>query len=162
MIVCIVDYQPNWNFKAWLSALRAESIRIKCNTVVMYFERSQEYDVPPLKNALQAICKTVRQHNPGVRIFISNLLPRISSSPVRKPLGEANYILLQAVRSINRVMGKVHFLSLREHFISKSGRVIRPTCQFFREDNEQLSSYGCMVFRECLLRETGLKSYWFK
>ena len=162
--MCVVDYHPGWNYGTWIAALRAETIRIKCNTVVLYLEKSQHYeDVPPIKNALHTICRTIRQHNNSARIFIANYLPTVTSSPVRRTLTEANFTLLQAVRSINRAIGKVHYLSLYKHFVSgKSGRVIRPTHKYFREDNIQLSSYGCMVFRECLVREAGLKQYWFK
>ena len=132
--------------------------------MVLYLEKSQEYEeVTPIKNALHTICKTIRQHNNTARIFVANLLPRVSSSPIHRPLAEANFTLLQATRSVNRAIGKVHYLSIYEHFVSsKTGRIIKPTHHYFREDNIQLSGYGCIVFRECLLRETGLKSYWFK
>ena len=70
-------------------------------------------------------------------------------------------MLLQAVRSVNCALGKVHFLSAYEHFVSKRGKLIKPTHKYFREDG-QFTVLGCLVFHECLLREAGLKSYWFK
>ena len=162
--VCLVDYHAGWTFKTWIAALRAETVRITANNVILYLEKTQEFDdVPPIKNALHTMCRTIRQHNHGTRIFITNLLPRVSGSPVQKSVPEANFILLQAVRSVNRALGKVHFLSLYKHFTSaKTGRVIKWMHRFFMENNIQLTPYGCMVMRECLLREAGLKSYWFK
>lgn len=161
--VCMVDYHPYWDFPSWVAALHAETVRITCNTVVIYFEKVQVYqDVPPIKNPLQAMCKIIEQHNRSVRIFVANLLPRVTHSPVDRPLSEVNFVLLQAVKSISRAMGgKVHFLSLYEHFTSKRGSVIAPTYRYFLEDNTSLSKYGCMVMRECILREAGLKTYWF-
>ena len=160
--ICVLDYKPGWNFKKWISALRAETIRINCNTVILYLERSQEFDqVPPLKNGLHTMCKIIRQHQKGVRIFISNLLPRIHGSPVGCPLMDVNYILLQAVRSVTRAIGKTHYLSVYEHFVScKSHKIIKLTHQFFRE-NGQMTKFGCLILCECFLREAGLKTYWF-
>ena len=161
--ICKVDYHPEWSFKKWIAALRAETVRVKCNTVVLYLERVQEFEeVPPLKNVLHTMCKILKQHNRDMHIFVSNLLPRITRSPVGKPLVEINFTLLQAVRSVNRAMGKVHYLSVYEHFVSSKGKIIKPTHIFFWEDNVQLTTYGCMILRECLLHESGLKSYWFK
>ena len=156
--LCLVDYH-NWTLKQWVSALRAEIVRISCNTVILYLEKTHEYeDVLPLKNALHSICKTIWQHKAGARIFICNILPQVTSSPLRRSM-ESNFTLLQAVRSVNRALSKVHYLSVYEHFFS-SGRIIRPTHQFFQE-NGQLTRYGCLIFRECLFREAGLKTYWF-
>ena len=159
--MCVLDVHKEWGFKKWISALRAEIIRVKCNTVIIYFEQVQKYDdVPPIKNSLQTMCQIIRQHNKGSRIFIANLLPQVSFSPMEKPLPEINFTLLQAVRSVNRALGKVHFLSIHEHFVSRKGHIIRPTHKFFT--GSDLSTLGCMVFRKCLMREVGIKSYWFK
>ena len=163
--ICMMDYHPGWGFQHWISALRAETIWVKCNTVVLYFEKSQDYeDVPPVKNSLHTICKVLHQHNQTVCIFIANILPKASASPVRRVLAETknNFVLLQAVHSVNRALGKVHYLSIYEHFTSQSGSVIRPVHKYFKQDNVQLSSYGCLIFRECVMREAGIKSYWFK
>ena len=149
--VCLVDYYPEWKFKDWIAALCAEMVCITCDTVVLYLEKSEEIqEVPPLKNALQ--------HKPGERIFISNMLTKVSSSPLRRSV-DSGFTLLQAIRSVNRVLHRVHYLSIFEHFFSK-GRIIKPTHQFFREDGH-LTTYGCLIFRECILGESGLKPYWF-
>ena len=160
---CKVDYHPGWSFQQWLSALCTETIRIDSNTsvVILYLEKSLMYeDAPPLKNGLQAICKVIGQHSKGIHIFVSNLLPKPSSSLLGKPRVESNFILLQAVRSVNRVLKKIHFLTVFEHSTSQKGRIIRPTHQYFPEDG-QLTAMGCMVLRECFMREAGLKTYWF-
>ena len=116
--ICVVNCHQDWDITKWLPSICAEIIRIQCNTVVLYFEKTQNYgDVPRLKNHLQAICKAIRQHQKGCCIFISNILPKASTSPVRR--AETNFVLLQAVRSVNRCLGKIHFLSVYEHFVSK-------------------------------------------
>ena len=160
--ICILDYHADRTFKHWISALRAESVRISCNMVILYLEGSQQFvDVNPLKNNLQTMCKAIRQHQKGAGIFISNILPRVHNSPLHRPLSEINFVLLQAVCCVNRVLGKIHYLSAYEHFVSKKdNRIIKPTHQFFQE-NGQLTRYGCMILRECFLREAGLKTYWF-
>ena len=154
--ICKVEYRPDWE-----GALRAETIRIECKAVVLYLEKAITFDdVPPLKNGPQAICKIIRQHKKGIHIFISNVLPKPSSSPGGRPRVETNFMLLQAVLSVNRVLKKVHFLTAYEHFISSKGRIIRPAHKYFQH-NQQLTVLGCMVFREVLLWEAGLKTYWF-
>ena len=159
--ICVVHHHEGYRIRNWIAAMRAESVRITCGTVVLYLESVQGFsDVPPLKNCLHILCKALWQHNSGVRIFIANLLPRVSSSPLDRPIAEINYMLLQAVRSTNRALGKIHFLSLYEHFTTqKRSRVLTPTHRYFGE--KQLTRMGCLVLRECLLREAGLKSYWF-
>ena len=154
-----MDYHLGWGFNTWIAALRAETIRVKCNTVVIYLDKFQDYEnVLPIKNALHTMCKTINQHQPGIRIFVANLLPAVTTSPVSRNLAQANFTLLQAVRSVNRAMGKVHFLSINEHFVSSSGSIIWPVHQYFMQDNIQLTKYGCMVFRECLLGKQELKA----
>ena len=59
------------------------------------------------------------------------------------------------------MVGRVHFLTVYEHFMSKRGnRIIKPTQKYFDQDGA-LMTYGCMILRECFLREAGLKTYWF-
>ena len=158
--ICVTDYELGWSLKKWLAALRAGIITIRCHTVILYLEACHTYpDVPPLKNALQGLCKVIRQHQKEVRIFVANIMPKVSKSPVR-PRVELNFNLLQAVRSVNRILKKIHFLSVYEHFVSKKGVILHPTHKYFQED-EQLTPLGCLIMRECLLREAGLKSYWF-
>ena len=101
--ICVLSYQPQWSFNQWIAALRAETVRVKCHTVLLYFEKVQDFqEVPPLKNVLHTMCKLIRQNNRSARIFISNLLPRMSGSPLGRPLVEVNFVLLQDVRSVNR------------------------------------------------------------
>ena len=159
--VCLMEYRPGWTFKQWIEALTAEIICISCSTVILYLERVKDYeDVPPIKNPLQTICKIIRQHKKEARVFIANVLPRASWSPMDRP--DNHFILLQAVCSINRILRKVHYLSIQEHLISKKGKVIKPVHKYFQGDNTQLPVLGCMVVRECFLREAGLKKYWFE
>ena len=160
--VCKLEIHPGWDTRQWVSAIRAETIRITCHTVVLYFEKTATYsDVPPLKNGIQAVCKAIRQHHHTARIFVSNLLLAPSSSPLRRSRAESDFILLQAIRSVNRIMGRTHYLSLFEHFVSgRKSKIIKPTHKYFREDGD-LTPLGCMIMRECLMQEVGIKNYWF-
>ena len=160
--ICIMDFRPGWSLKWWTASLRAESIRIQCHSVIQYFEMAQNMEVQPLKNALQALCRVIRQHSWGARIYVANLLPQVHASPVTRPLSETNFVILQVARGVNRALSKIHFLSTFEHFVSKWGnRIIKPTHKYFGETGE-LTGFGCLILRECFLREAGLKPYWFK
>ena len=160
--ICTLDYKPGWKLRDWIGAIRAENVRISQPTVILYLEVVLTFeDVPPLKNSLHMLCKVIRQHQLGARIFLANLLPRISSSPLSKPIVEHNYQLLQAVHSTGRAIHKVFYLSIYEHFVSsRKSRVIKPVSKYFA-DNDQLTYFGCLMLRECLLRKAGLKQYWF-
>ena len=160
--MCQVEYHPEWSLNKWLEALKAEIIRVTCNTVILYFETTCRYtDVPPLKNKLQAICSVIQLNNHSARMFISNLLPKVSDTPVSRFWVESSFILLQAVRSVNQVGQRVHNMALFEHFTSsKECKIIKPTHKYFDLD-ESLTPLGCLVLQECILRESGLKSYWF-
>ena len=159
--ICIVNHHPKWTFKQWIAAIRVEVVHIECETVVIYLEMTQEFDqAPPLKNGLQSLCKAIHSHHREAHIFVANTLPQIHHSPVKHLRADSNYVLLQAIRSVNRVLKKIHYLSVYEHFVSKDGRINKPTHKFIKEDSD-LTTYGCMIFRECLMHEAGLKKYWF-
>ena len=158
--ICLSEIHPDWNMRQLVTALRVGSIWITCDTVVLYLEKMHEFAA---KNALENLCHIIRQHRRDACIFVSNSLPALPCSPLRKSVQEGNFLLLQAVCSVNRAIpkGKVHYLSVFEHFVSKKGKIIWPTHQYFKE-NAQLMVYGCMIFRECLMREARLKTYWFE
>ena len=152
----------DWPVKRWAQAIKLGEIWINCSIIVLYLEGTQTWrDVLPLKNALQALCRVIKHHSSDPRIFISNHLPRVSGSPMQPLVTHTNFTLQQATRSICRVLGWVFELSIYEHFVtSKHSRILRPTQVYF-EGARGLTRLGCMVFHECLLREVGLKSYWF-
>ena len=160
--VCQVKYRKGWKYLDWIMALRAESIRISCHTVIIYFENVLEFkDAPPLKNILEKLCRSIRSHQKGAHIFVANLLPRVTCSPLKKKcIEDANYNLLQAVCSTNRTLRKIFYLSVHEHFTSNHPfELLTPVHKYFTDT--QLTALGCMVLRECFLREAGMKTYWF-
>ena len=117
--------------------------------------------LPPIKNSLHGLCKTIKNLGNNPRIFISNHLPCVEHRPVCQPISQSNFVLQQAIRSVNRAMsGGIFELTIYEHFVSSKGRIIKPKDQVFM-DAESLTQYGCMVFHECAMRETGIKGYWF-
>ena len=130
--------------------------------MIVYLEALQKWsEAPPIKNNLQALVIALRQKHPGCRVFISNLLPTVRKSPVGLSVEKFNFILIQAIRSTNRAEGKVHVLSVFEHFVStKKQKLIKPVDAYFKQ-NEHLTQLGCLMLRECFLREAGLKPYWF-
>ena len=161
-----VVYVNDWPVKRWSQAIKMGEICIQSHTVVLYLEASQAWkEVLPMKNALQSLCKVIRNHagdchSGEPRIFIANRLPKISSSPVQVPVNQCNFTLQQAIRSICRGIGRVFELSIYEHFVSSEGRRLKPTQNYFLETGA-LSQLGCLIFRECCLQETGVKGYWF-
>ena len=161
--VCKVQYHQDWPISRWTQAIRLGLIKIECTTVVVYLEAVRRWsDVPPIKNSLNTLCRNIRNHGNTPWIFIANLLPAVNSSPLKDPLRTSNfnYTLQQAIRSVGRSMGRVFKLSLNEHFVSKKGRVIQPVGEYFVQSGV-LTHHGCLVMRECIMRESGVKSYWF-
>ena len=114
-------------------------------------------------NTLQALFKVIKSYLDveSPRIFVSNHIPRVASSPMDPAVKITNFTQRQAVRSVGRVLGHVFELSVYEHLVSsKKGRIISPTHKYFTQEGV-LSEFGCMVFRECALWEAGIKGYWF-
>ena len=81
------------------------------------------------------------------QIYVLNLIPQPRHSPIGTPLPVFNFVLQQAVRS-GRAVVKVYDMSMYEHFVSRKGRIIKPIDKYFM--GLQLSSFGCLVFRECM------------
>ena len=105
--VCEVIFHQNWPLRRWSQAVRLGTIGVKCVTVVLYLEGTTRWsDIPPIKNVLQALCKTIRNHGSNPRIFVANHLPRVRSDPLRKDkITQSNYTLGHATRSVCRAMG---------------------------------------------------------
>ena len=152
--ICSVTLK-DWPVKRWGQAIHLGEVRITSPIVVLYLEGTKNWrDIPPIKNSLQALCKVIRNHSLGVRIFVSNHLPQITSSPVQQPVSASNF-MLQLARAVG---GGVFELSIFEHFVSKKGKMAKDL--FVQAD--KLSQEGCLVFCECVLCEVGVKSYWFE
>ena len=162
--VCRVVCHPQWPIKRWSQAVHLGLITINCHSVVLYLEGTRNWqDIPPIKNVLTLLCKTIRNHGDNPRIFISNHLPKpTATSPLQYLILHSNFTLQQAIRSTSRALkGGVFEMSIYEHFTSCKGKVIKPWDLIF-VDTDNLTVFGCMVFRECLMREMGVKSYWFE
>ena len=150
--VCKVEFHKNWPISRWNQALKLGIIKVESHTVVLYLEGTRAWqDVPPIKNSLTLLCKTIRNHGNNPRIFIGNHLPRVEPSPVEYPVQHSNFTLQQAIRSTRRALkGGVFELSIGEHFTSCKGKIIKPCDQVFF-DSESLTVYGCLIFRECFM-----------
>ena len=163
--LCKTEIRPWWPISRWVTAVRTGKIRICAHTVVIYLEATCQWeDVPPLKNILQSLCRTIRSQTGDSqsgepRIFIANHLQQFGGTPVRTPIVISNFTLQQATRSICHAIGRVFELLIYEHFVSCRGRTLKPVQMYFHTNG--LSQLGCMIFQECVLREAGLKGYWF-
>ena len=83
--VCEVVFHQNWPLKRWSQAIQLGTINVKCVTIVLYLEGTCRWsDVPPIKNVLHTLCKTLRitAATPGY------LLPTISPGSGRTPSGK--------------------------------------------------------------------------
>ena len=45
--ICTTEYREGWSLRCWIAALRAETIRIRCHTVIFYFECVQHFEEVP-------------------------------------------------------------------------------------------------------------------
>ena len=160
---CVLRLKEQWCLAQWNQAIRTRIIDVEpYPKILIYFKLVGNIEVPdPLKNSLEAVCRSVRSQNKECLIYICNLLPHLGAAPILDPsVKQTNESLLQAVTSINRKMTRVHYLSIHEHFASSSG-LISPSHRYFCADGH-LTRLGCLTFRECLFREAGMKTYWFE
>ena len=98
----------------------------------------------PLKNALAALCRAIRAHNPHSHIFITNNLALPWCAPVLKArTGAHNDLLFKAVTGINIKLGRVFFMGIQEHMTGAE-----PESLYFKGD--ALSYMGCMTYRSCV------------
>ena len=161
--ICHVICHEKWPLKRWNQAIKLGNIRVQSFTVILYLEATRAWmDAPPVKNSLTTLCNTIRAHGNNPRIFVCNHLPYVGTSPIQYPVPHSNFTLQQAIRSTSRSLkGMIFELSVFEHFTSTRGKTLKPRDQFFL-DVDNLTPLGCMVFCECIMRECGIKSYWFE
>ena len=159
---CVVMCQTDYDIWRWNAMIRSRELNVQFYNIVLCIRKLQELRELPLQNTLQALCRSIRAANPECRIFVSNMPPNPNSTPVLgRRISVFNLELQQAVEGIRQRLMKVHFLAIYEHFTdSSSGRTISPVKSYFRSEQE-FTKLGCAMFREFLLREAGLKSYWF-
>ena len=162
--ICDVVFKPGLSIKHWILLIRSGGVQLSHRTVLLYLESTRRWDdIPPLKNNLQALCKVIKSYSniESPRIFIANHVPRLTASPIKSSIKITNFTQRQAVRSVARVLGHVFELSIYEHLVSShKERVITPVQQYFTQEGVLLKM-GCLIFRECALREAGIKPYWF-
>ena len=162
--ICSIFYQEKWPINRWTLAVKTGTIRLEHHRiVVLYLEATRAWqDMPPVKNCLQALCKAIRNTGGSPRVFIANHLPPANNSSLKNTnsVVVSYFILQQATRSIGRAMGCVYELSLFEHFTSSTGKVLSPKHLYFSETGN-LTQLGCLICRECICREVGIKNYWF-
>ena len=159
---CAVTVKESWSFTQWVEAFREAQIPVE-RKVLIYFEMWSQVATPiPLKNAILALCRAIKSTNAEARIYISNLLPKIGPTPVLgRDIDSTNQALMEVVLSVNRQLeGNIFLCSMHEHFSTRKSGLITPAHKYFRA-NGDLTVLGCLTFRECAMRELGLKSYWF-
>ena len=160
---CNLHLRPRCRVRDWGYEIRSGHIDIQTQNVVLYLEGLLRWqDAPPIKNTLHSLCKVIRGQQPASRIYVCNMLPRVmgSGSPVGPNISNFNFTLQEVVHSVGRALGKVHALSIHEHFVDKDNKPITPVQKYFTPQG--LSYLGCLIFRECVLHEGGFKTYWFE
>ena len=142
--VCQLEFHLKRLIKDWSLSIKDGFVDTKCHTLVLYLEGLASWsEVPPIKNCLQAIATALRKKHPRNRIFVSNLLPA-NTSPISMSRDKFNFVLTQATCSVSRALGKIHVLSLYEHFVSDTGRMVKLADQYFK----QRSPYRIGMFND--------------
>ena len=132
------------------------------NIVVCLYKFIHASGAIPLKNVVLALCRSIRSINSDCRIFIANLPPAIQRAPVLgKRIPELNEEILEVVLSTNRLMKKVHLLSIYEHLMGSDNKIASPVQRYYCKELE-FTCLGCGIFREIVLCEIGAKPYWFE
>ena len=162
--ICDIVFRDGWPISRWNQMIKTGEIKLAHRTIILYLEATRRWnDVPPIKNSLQALCKAIKMYSEveSPRIFVSNHVPRLSVSPMELGVKVTNFTQRQVISSVGRALGHVYELSMYEHLVSKrKERVISSAHKYFTQEGV-LSELGCMVFRECTFRESGIKGYWF-
>ena len=161
MVVIMNTENDLWR---WNAVIRSQQIGIQYINVVVCLRKLARVDgVTPLKNAIQCLSRSIRTVNPDCRIFFTNLPPNPQGvTPVLgKRIPIINLEIQQAIEMVCRQgFIKLHFLSVYEHLVDARGRVITPVQKYFRHEQE-FTTAGCALFREIIMREAGMKTYWF-
>ena len=159
---CVVVMEPSYDLWKWSAVIKSRELRLHTYfNIILCLQKLYKLEGPPLTNSLQALARAIKSANPECRLFIANLPPSPQSSPVLgKRISSFNEELLQAVINISRRMNKIHHLSIYEHLIDSTGKLLSPVKYYFRSD-DQLTKVGCALVRDFIMREAGMKTYWF-
>ena len=120
---CVVYVKEDWSIKDWVDAIRSNWITIRVPTVVLYLKRIKDWkSLPPIKNAIQSIYRAIRLRDEECRPFVCNLLPIVGTAPVLgMRVQMLNPIIMKAVESVHRIMGKCHLMDIHGHFTGAQG-----------------------------------------
>ena len=156
---CMRTYKKIYNIKTWIHEIREQRIQVFLPITVIALQCVRQLEcLEPLKNALIALCKTIRINNPGGRIFVCTNIPNPRSVPVvAQRTSEHNGLVTRAMRSVNSKLRRIFLAAMAEHFISQ-GEFIQPLSQYFTKEGE-LTEVGCFIYRSCLFKEIGIMPY---
>ena len=162
---CRVYCHPEYDMWKWNSVIRSQHINVApFFNVVLCLQKLQEVEGKiPVKNNVQALYRSIRSVNLGCRIFVSNLPPNPhGGSPVlKRRAAQFNTELRETVNELSLQMPKLHYLSMYEHWTdSEDGSVLSPVQKYYSGEGT-FTKLGCLMFREFMFREMGVKTYWF-
>ena len=159
---CKAVYRPEFDTWKWIAVIRSRELDLRpFLNVVMCFSKIKSLDGLQLRNTVQSIARAVRMANHDCRIFFANLPPTPQSPPVLgRRISAFNADLLEAVHSVGKKMLKVHLITVHEHLMDKTGKILSPVRLYFK-DQQEFTKLGCALFREIIMREAGMKPYWF-
>ena len=156
---CVVAQRSYPTLRGWVEEVRSQRLAFHLPITVVALQCLKQIEcLEPLKNGLGGLCRAIRTVNPGGRIFVTTNVP---NPRLAKVLGlrtrDHNRLIRQAVMGINPKLKRVFVCAMEEHFFS-GGEYIQPIDTYFNENGE-LTTTGCFVYRSCMFREVGIIPY---
>ena len=144
----------------WTQAIKTHEVQLVLPITVVAIQCIRQIEcLEPLKNRLSSLCRAIRYANPsGGRIFIATNIANPRAAPVLgKRAKEHNILLMDAVGSVNKQLGRVFLCDVASH-LWHNNEYIQPVSAYFNMDGD-LTVQGCFVYRACLFREIGIAPY---
>ena len=159
---CVLAFKPGFTVDHWIKEIRSGDICVQYQNIMIFLERFRTLEIAAhLKNGVFSVCRAIRAKNTNCRIYIISAIPSVGPEAV---LGYKvkvfNRLLLSQVTNINKKMRQVFYIDMEGHFITDGGQKLFPMKQYYNLDGT-LTKMGCLLFRDCMFREAGLKRYWF-
>ena len=114
----VMECHPDHDFWRWNIDIRVRRVDVAgFFNVVFCLNKLKNIDgAAPLKNSIQALCRSVRSVNGDCRIFVANLLPMTNTAVLARRILSLNEDIRVAVQSTTRALKKVHLMSVYEHY----------------------------------------------
>ena len=157
---CVFTLQDTWLIDDWIENIKCGQVKISAYSVVICLDgmRLIEGDLP-LRNRMAALCRAIKSQEKETRIYVSDNLPRPNNcTGLAEGAVEHNLLILSTAQKINGPkMLKVFPIEMSAYFEEENNEDIMDYIigKSFQQD-DTLTSYGCMIFRAQLFKEIGL------